>query len=76
MVRMALGSGQKISVEPGEELLMPTLDDSAAAAPAAVSVTSQKMLQLLRRRLRQLARVTIVVAFCLAWPPRLFPSGG
>ena len=45
---------------------MPTLDDSAAAAPAAVSVTSQKMLQLLRRRLRQLARVTIVVAFCLA----------
>ena len=45
---------------------MPTLDDSTAAAPAAVSVTSQKMLQLLRRRLRQLARVTIVMAVCLA----------
>ncbi len=45
---------------------MPTSRDSTAPAPAAVSVPSQKMLQLLRRRLRQLARVTIVLAVCLA----------
>ena len=41
-------------------------DESPAPAPAAVSGTSQKLLQLLRKRLRQLARVTLVLAICLA----------
>ena len=41
---------------------MPTQPES----PAAVSGTSQKMLQLLRKRLRQLLRVTLVLAICLA----------
>ena len=41
-------------------------DESPAAAPAAVSGTSQKLLQLLRKRLRQLARVTLVLAIGLA----------
>ena len=45
---------------------MPTQHHSPAPAPAAVSATSQKMLQLLRTRLRQLARVTIMMAVCLA----------
>jgi hypothetical protein len=45
---------------------MPTQQESPAAAPAAVSGTSQKLLQLLRKRLRQLARVTLVLAICLA----------
>jgi hypothetical protein len=40
--------------------------ESPAPAPAAVSGTSQKLLQLLRKRLRQLARVTLVLAVCLA----------
>jgi len=35
-------------------------------APAAVSGTSRKLLQLLRKRLRQLLRVTLVLATCLA----------
>jgi len=35
-------------------------------APAAVSGTSQKLLQLLRKRLRQLARITLVLAIGLA----------
>ena len=39
---------------------------SPAPAPAAVSGTSQKLLQLLRKRLRQLARVTLVLAIGLA----------
>jgi hypothetical protein len=41
---------------------MPTLSES----PAAVRGTSSKTLQLLRKRLRQLARVTLVLAVCLA----------
>ena len=41
-------------------------NESPAPAPAAVSGTSQKLLQLLRKRLRQLARVTLVLAICLA----------
>jgi len=41
---------------------MPTQSES----PAAVSGTSQKMLQLLRKRLRQLVRVMLVVTICLA----------
>ena len=45
---------------------MPTQHESPAPAPAAVSGTSQKLLQLLRKRLRQLARVTLVLAICLA----------
>ena len=40
--------------------------ESPAPAPAAVSGTSQKLLQLLRKRLRQLARVTLVLAACVA----------
>ena len=49
---------------PGDAALMPTQSESPA--PAAVSGTSQKMLQLLRKRLRQLVRVTLVLAICLA----------
>ena len=41
-------------------------NESPAPAPAAVSGTSQKLLHLLRKRLRQLARVTLVLALCLA----------
>ena len=41
-------------------------NESPAPAPAAVSGTSQKLLQLLRKRLRQLARVTFVLAIGLA----------
>jgi hypothetical protein len=41
---------------------MPTQSES----PAAVSGTSQKLLQLLRKRLRQLARVTFALAIGLA----------
>jgi hypothetical protein len=41
-------------------------NESPAPAPAAVSGTSRKLLQLLRKRLRQLARVTLVLAICLA----------
>ena len=40
--------------------------ESPAPAPAAVSGTSPKLLQLLRKRLRQLLRVTLVLAICLA----------
>jgi hypothetical protein len=39
--------------------------ESPAAAPAAASGTRQTLLQLLRKRLRQLARVTLVLAICL-----------
>lgn len=45
---------------------MPIQHESPAPAPAAVSGTSRKLLQLLRRRLRQLARVTLVLAIGLA----------
>jgi hypothetical protein len=41
-------------------------NESTAPAPAAVNGTSQKLLQLLRKRLRQLARVTFVLAIGLA----------
>ena len=41
---------------------MPTQSES----PVAVSGTSPKTLQLLRKRLRQLVRVTLVLAICLA----------
>ena len=41
-------------------------EESPAPAPAAVSGTSQKLLQLLRKRLRQLARVAFVLAIGLA----------
>jgi hypothetical protein len=37
-----------------------------SAAPAAASGASRKLLQLLRKRLRQLLRVTLVLATCLA----------
>jgi hypothetical protein len=40
--------------------------DESSAAPAAASVTSQKLSRLLRKRLRQLGRVTLVLALCLA----------
>ena len=45
---------------------MLTQHESPAPAPAAVSGTSQKLLQLLRKRLRQLLRVTLVLAIGLA----------
>jgi hypothetical protein len=45
---------------------MLTPHESPAAAPAAVSGTSPKLVQLLRKRLRQLLRVTLVLAICLA----------
>ena len=45
---------------------MLTQYESPAPAPAAVSGTSPKMLQLLRKRLRQLLRVMLVLAICLA----------
>jgi hypothetical protein len=41
-------------------------DESPAPAPAAVSGTSPKLVQLLRKRLRQLAGVTLVLAIGLA----------
>ncbi len=44
---------------------MPTQQDSPAPATVAVSGTSKKMLQLLRERIRQLLRVTFVLALCL-----------
>ncbi len=45
---------------------MPTQHEIHAPAPAAANVTSQKLLQLLRKRLRQLLRVTIGLAIGLA----------
>ena len=45
----------------GADLRMLTEDESRARARAAVSGTSQKLLQLLRTRLRQLLRVTLVL---------------
>jgi hypothetical protein len=53
---------------PGEVLLMLTQNESPAlaTAPAEVSGTPQKMRQLLEKRLRQLARVTFVLATCVA----------
>jgi hypothetical protein len=47
---------------PGEAVLMPPTSES----PAPVSGTSQKTLQLLRKRLRQLRRVTLALAIGLA----------
>jgi hypothetical protein len=41
-------------------------EETPAPAPRAVSGTSQKLLRLLRKRLRQLARVTLVLTICLA----------
>ncbi len=42
------------------------LTQHESPAPAAVGGTSPKMLQLLRKRLRQLLRVTLVLVICLA----------
>jgi hypothetical protein len=47
---------------PGEAVLMPTTSES----PAPVSDTSQKTLQLLRKRFRQLRRVTLALVIGLA----------
>jgi hypothetical protein len=44
---------------------MLTQHDISAHTPAAVNGTSHKLLQLLRKRLRQLLRVTLVLAICL-----------
>jgi hypothetical protein len=41
-------------------------ESSVPAPPAAVSGTTHKLRQLLRKRLRQLLRITFVVAICLA----------
>jgi hypothetical protein len=43
---------------------MLTAQESGAAACAAVNGTSQKLLQLLHKRLRQLLRATLVLAMC------------
>jgi hypothetical protein len=52
---------------PGDDPLMLNQQESLAPARAAVSGgTSQKLLHLLRQRLRQLARVTLVLAICIA----------
>jgi hypothetical protein len=45
---------------------MLTQQESPAPASAAVSGTSPKLLQLLRKRLRQLLRVVVVLAACVA----------
>jgi hypothetical protein len=45
---------------------MLTADETPRVAPATVSKTSQKLLSLLRNRLRQLVRVILVLATCLA----------
>jgi hypothetical protein len=45
---------------------MLTQDESPAAAAAAVSGTSRKLLGLLRKRLRQLLRITLVLVICVA----------
>jgi hypothetical protein len=45
---------------------MLTRDESPAPSTGAVSSTSRKLLQLLRKRLRQLARVTLVLAIGIA----------
>src|SRR3954453_615020 len=47
---------------PGEAVIMPTTSES----PAPVSDTSQKTLQLLRKRFRQLRRVTLALVIGLA----------
>ena len=44
---------------------MLTEADSRRAAPAAAIGASSKLVQLLRKRLRQLLRVTLVLAICL-----------
>src|SRR5271154_604266 len=51
---------------PGDDPFMLIQQESPAPAPAAVSRTSQKLLQLLRKRHRQLARVTLVLAIGFA----------
>ena len=63
--RMARKSGQDLG-SPGEIFLMLTQHNSPAiaTAPAEVVGTSQKLRQLLGKRLRQLARVTFVLATC------------
>jgi hypothetical protein len=45
---------------------MLTQDESPAAAAAAASGTSRKLLGLLRKRLRQLLRITLVLVVCVA----------
>ena len=41
---------------------MPTVDETPVVAPAVASRTSQKLGQLLRKRLRQLTRVVSILA--------------
>ncbi|HEV3164809.1 MAG TPA: hypothetical protein VGZ22_12340, partial [Isosphaeraceae bacterium] len=53
-----------VLASPGENLLMLAQDESAA--PATRNLASQKLLQLLHKRLRQLWRVTLVLAIGLA----------
>jgi hypothetical protein len=50
---------------PGGELPMLTADETSVVAPAAASDTPKKLRQLFRKRLRQLGRVTLVLATCL-----------
>jgi hypothetical protein len=51
---------------PGADILMLTQQESPAPASAAVSGTSPKLHQLLRKRLRQLLLVVVVLAACVA----------
>src|SRR5438067_10665400 len=49
-------------------------DGSPATAPAVVSGTSRKLLGLLRKRLRQLSRVTFGLAICFALAATAFAT--
>jgi hypothetical protein len=59
---------------PGGVLLMPTRTECPAPAPAAVIDTSPKLVRLLRKRLRQLARVALVLAIGLALAAAAFAT--
>jgi len=51
---------------PGADLLMAAQPETAAAAPVAAGGTLPKLHRLLRKRLRQLVRVTLTLVGCLA----------
>jgi hypothetical protein len=55
-----------IHASPRNDLLMVTQGDNPELAPRALSGTSRKLLQLVRKRVRQLLRVTSVLVISLA----------
>ena len=63
-------------ISAGEEFLMLAQDQSPAPATKPVSANSQKLSRLLRKRIRQLVRVALVFAICLALAPVLLRCGG